>query len=222
MWQNKKKNVWFEAVADLQQLLYVTCLLRPPPPPPLQLRDIENTLGTTHMLSVHSASSTNFCPPFRSLIKGDAILAGCHSCSVCAQGACWEGAETGVTCDCPAGRSGSLCDRTTAPNPCQNNRLVQTSSHWRRNNAAIQLVLWLLLSLLRQCISCSKEQYAEEVCLRLSWSSLSILWVVVTFSRQYEKGGEDTYIVRKNETTRVAYWFMIIDYTIRKPLFVLP
>ncbi|XP_035769669.1 slit homolog 3 protein [Neolamprologus brichardi] len=37
--------------------------------------------------------------------KGDGILAGCHSCSVCAQGACREGGETGVTCDCPPGRS---------------------------------------------------------------------------------------------------------------------
>uniref|UniRef100_A0A8C4EK45 Slit homolog 3 (Drosophila) n=1 Tax=Dicentrarchus labrax TaxID=13489 RepID=A0A8C4EK45_DICLA len=53
---------------------------------------------------------------------GDAILAGCHSCSVCAQGACRAGGETGVTCDCPPGRSGALCDQTTAPSPCQNNR----------------------------------------------------------------------------------------------------
>lgn len=54
--------------------------------------------------------------------KGDGILAGCHSCSVCAQGACREGGETGVTCDCPPGRSGALCDQTTGTNPCQNNR----------------------------------------------------------------------------------------------------
>uniref|UniRef100_A0AAX7UIW7 Slit homolog 3 (Drosophila) n=1 Tax=Astatotilapia calliptera TaxID=8154 RepID=A0AAX7UIW7_ASTCA len=53
---------------------------------------------------------------------GDGILAGCHSCSVCAQGACREGGETGVTCDCPPGRSGALCDQTTGTNPCQNNR----------------------------------------------------------------------------------------------------
>uniref|UniRef100_A0A671XZL4 Slit homolog 3 (Drosophila) n=1 Tax=Sparus aurata TaxID=8175 RepID=A0A671XZL4_SPAAU len=54
--------------------------------------------------------------------RGDAVRAGCHSCSVCAQGACREGGETGVTCDCPPGRSGALCDQTTAPNPCQNSR----------------------------------------------------------------------------------------------------
>uniref|UniRef100_A0A669F6T9 Slit homolog 3 (Drosophila) n=1 Tax=Oreochromis niloticus TaxID=8128 RepID=A0A669F6T9_ORENI len=41
---------------------------------------------------------------------------------VCAQGACREGGETGVTCDCPPGRSGALCDQTTGTNPCQNNR----------------------------------------------------------------------------------------------------
>uniref|UniRef100_A0A3Q4MSU5 Slit homolog 3 (Drosophila) n=1 Tax=Neolamprologus brichardi TaxID=32507 RepID=A0A3Q4MSU5_NEOBR len=31
--------------------------------------------------------------------KGDGILAGCHSCSVCAQGACREGGETGFVLD---------------------------------------------------------------------------------------------------------------------------
>uniref|UniRef100_A0A7N9AXC3 Slit homolog 3 (Drosophila) n=1 Tax=Mastacembelus armatus TaxID=205130 RepID=A0A7N9AXC3_9TELE len=56
--------------------------------------------------------------------QGDGILAGCHSCSVCGQGACREGGEMGVTCDCPPGRTGTLCDQTTAPNPCQNNRCV--------------------------------------------------------------------------------------------------
>uniref|UniRef100_A0A672YYX4 Slit homolog 3 (Drosophila) n=1 Tax=Sphaeramia orbicularis TaxID=375764 RepID=A0A672YYX4_9TELE len=55
---------------------------------------------------------------------GDGILPGCHSCSVCAQGACREGGETGVTCDCPPGRTGALCDQMTAPSPCQNNRCV--------------------------------------------------------------------------------------------------
>lgn len=60
-------------------------------------------------------------------LQGDAILPGCHSCSVCAQGACREGRETGVTCDCPPGRSGALCDQTTSPNPCQNSRWGQTS-----------------------------------------------------------------------------------------------
>uniref|UniRef100_A0A8C6KQ45 Slit homolog 3 (Drosophila) n=1 Tax=Nothobranchius furzeri TaxID=105023 RepID=A0A8C6KQ45_NOTFU len=55
---------------------------------------------------------------------GDGILVGCHSCSVCAQGTCREAGEMGVTCECPPGRSGALCDETTAPNPCQNNRCV--------------------------------------------------------------------------------------------------
>ncbi|KAL3060964.1 hypothetical protein OYC64_009222 [Pagothenia borchgrevinki] len=57
--------------------------------------------------------------------KSEGFLAGCHSCSVCAQGACREGGETGVTCDCPPGRSGALCDQTTAPSACQNSRCVQ-------------------------------------------------------------------------------------------------
>ncbi|KAL3973354.1 abnormal spindle-like microcephaly-associated protein [Sarotherodon galilaeus] len=76
-----------------------------------------------HSLSLVVDNSTN-----KSLGKlarqpsGDGILAGCHSCSVCAQGACREGGETGVTCDCPPGRSGALCDQTTGTNPCQNNR----------------------------------------------------------------------------------------------------
>uniref|UniRef100_A0AAQ4QCP9 Slit homolog 3 (Drosophila) n=1 Tax=Gasterosteus aculeatus aculeatus TaxID=481459 RepID=A0AAQ4QCP9_GASAC len=52
------------------------------------------------------------------------VLAGCHSCSVCAQGACREGGETGVTCDCPPGRSGALCDQTTAPRACHDSRCV--------------------------------------------------------------------------------------------------
>uniref|UniRef100_A0A3B5AXB8 Slit homolog 3 protein-like n=1 Tax=Stegastes partitus TaxID=144197 RepID=A0A3B5AXB8_9TELE len=56
--------------------------------------------------------------------QADGILAGCHSCSVCAQGACREGGETGVTCDCPPGRSGALCDEMTATNQCQNSRCV--------------------------------------------------------------------------------------------------
>lgn len=55
----------------------------------------------------------------------DGILPGCHSCSVCAQGVCREGGETGVTCDCPPGRTGPLCDQTTATNVCQNHRCVQ-------------------------------------------------------------------------------------------------
>lgn len=56
--------------------------------------------------------------------QGDGILAGCHTCSVCAQGACREGGETGVTCDCPPGRSGALCDEMTTTNQCQNSRCV--------------------------------------------------------------------------------------------------
>uniref|UniRef100_A0A674MNH8 Slit homolog 3 (Drosophila) n=1 Tax=Takifugu rubripes TaxID=31033 RepID=A0A674MNH8_TAKRU len=36
----------------------------------------------------------------------DGVLAGCHSCSVCAEGTCREGGEAGVTCDCPPGRDG--------------------------------------------------------------------------------------------------------------------
>ncbi|XP_037531385.1 slit homolog 3 protein [Nematolebias whitei] len=56
--------------------------------------------------------------------KGDSILVGCHSCSVCAQGTCREAGEMGVTCDCPPGSSGALCDQTMVPIPCQNNRCV--------------------------------------------------------------------------------------------------
>uniref|UniRef100_A0A8C7ZC76 Slit homolog 3 (Drosophila) n=1 Tax=Oryzias sinensis TaxID=183150 RepID=A0A8C7ZC76_9TELE len=46
---------------------------------------------------------------------------------VCAQGACREGGETGVTCQCPPGQSGVLCDETTAPDPCLNSRCVHGS-----------------------------------------------------------------------------------------------
>ncbi|XP_051942227.1 slit homolog 3 protein isoform X1 [Hippocampus zosterae] len=56
--------------------------------------------------------------------KGDGVLVGCHSCSVCAQGTCREGGEMGVTCQCPPGRSGTLCEQATAPNPCQGSRCV--------------------------------------------------------------------------------------------------
>uniref|UniRef100_H2L3S9 Slit homolog 3 (Drosophila) n=1 Tax=Oryzias latipes TaxID=8090 RepID=H2L3S9_ORYLA len=59
--------------------------------------------------------------------QGDGILVGCHSCSVCAQGACREGGETGVTCQCPPGQSGVLCDETTAPDLCLNSRCVHGS-----------------------------------------------------------------------------------------------
>uniref|UniRef100_A0AAQ4S4P0 Slit homolog 3 (Drosophila) n=1 Tax=Gasterosteus aculeatus aculeatus TaxID=481459 RepID=A0AAQ4S4P0_GASAC len=61
-----------------------------------------------------------FSPPH----QAEGVLAGCHSCSVCAQGACREGGETGVTCDCPPGRSGALCDQTTAPRACHDSRCV--------------------------------------------------------------------------------------------------
>ncbi|XP_011609228.2 slit homolog 3 protein isoform X1 [Takifugu rubripes] len=54
--------------------------------------------------------------------KSDGVLAGCHSCSVCAEGTCREGGEAGVTCDCPPGRDGALCSQMTGPNPCLSNR----------------------------------------------------------------------------------------------------
>uniref|UniRef100_A0A8C4GMC1 Slit homolog 3 (Drosophila) n=1 Tax=Dicentrarchus labrax TaxID=13489 RepID=A0A8C4GMC1_DICLA len=76
----------------------------------------------TPFCSCIDAASPEYFLPFFFCHQGDAILAGCHSCSVCAQGACRAGGETGVTCDCPPGRSGALCDQTTAPSPCQNNR----------------------------------------------------------------------------------------------------
>lgn len=57
--------------------------------------------------------------------KAPAVLVGCHSCSVCAPGACREGGETGVTCSCPPGRMGPLCGETAASgDPCQNSRCV--------------------------------------------------------------------------------------------------
>ncbi|CAG5989155.1 unnamed protein product [Menidia menidia] len=56
--------------------------------------------------------------------QDDGILAGCHSCGVCAQGACRQEGETGVTCDCPPGRGGALCNEVTASNPCQGSRCV--------------------------------------------------------------------------------------------------
>uniref|UniRef100_A0A668A4S2 Slit homolog 3 (Drosophila) n=1 Tax=Myripristis murdjan TaxID=586833 RepID=A0A668A4S2_9TELE len=51
--------------------------------------------------------------------RGEGILPGCHSCSVCAQGACRQGGEMGITCECPAGRTGALCDQKTPPSSCQ-------------------------------------------------------------------------------------------------------
>uniref|UniRef100_A0A674CVY9 Slit homolog 3 (Drosophila) n=1 Tax=Salmo trutta TaxID=8032 RepID=A0A674CVY9_SALTR len=52
----------------------------------------------------------------------EGILPGCHSCSVCAQGACRQRGETGVSCECPPSRSGPLCDQKIAPSPCQSSR----------------------------------------------------------------------------------------------------
>ncbi|KAI4890876.1 hypothetical protein NFI96_030905, partial [Prochilodus magdalenae] len=52
------------------------------------------------------------------------ILPGCHSCGVCAQGACRQRGEAGVTCECPVNSSGPLCDQQSSNNPCQNSRCV--------------------------------------------------------------------------------------------------
>uniref|UniRef100_A0AAZ3P2N5 Slit homolog 3 (Drosophila) n=1 Tax=Oncorhynchus tshawytscha TaxID=74940 RepID=A0AAZ3P2N5_ONCTS len=54
----------------------------------------------------------------------EGILPGCHSCSVCAQGACRQRGETGVSCECPPSRSGPLCDQRITPSPCQSSRCV--------------------------------------------------------------------------------------------------
>uniref|UniRef100_A0A673YP67 Slit homolog 3 (Drosophila) n=1 Tax=Salmo trutta TaxID=8032 RepID=A0A673YP67_SALTR len=54
----------------------------------------------------------------------EGILPGCHSCSVCAQGACRQRGETGVSCECPPSHSGSLCHQKTAPSPCQSSRCI--------------------------------------------------------------------------------------------------
>ncbi|XP_057705613.1 slit homolog 3 protein isoform X1 [Corythoichthys intestinalis] len=59
--------------------------------------------------------------------KGDGVLVGCHSCSVCAQGVCREGGEMGVTCQCPPGRSGTLCEQAATTNTCQGHRCVHGS-----------------------------------------------------------------------------------------------
>ncbi|KTG34065.1 hypothetical protein cypCar_00009824 [Cyprinus carpio] len=39
----------------------------------------------------------------------EGILPGCHSCGVCAHGACRQRGEAGVTCECSSGHSGPLC-----------------------------------------------------------------------------------------------------------------
>uniref|UniRef100_A0A8C2HUU3 Slit homolog 3 (Drosophila) n=1 Tax=Cyprinus carpio TaxID=7962 RepID=A0A8C2HUU3_CYPCA len=54
----------------------------------------------------------------------EGILPGCHSCGVCAHGACRQRGEAGVTCECPSGHSGPLCEETTSQSPCQNSRCV--------------------------------------------------------------------------------------------------
>ncbi|KAG5852268.1 hypothetical protein ANANG_G00060600 [Anguilla anguilla] len=43
---------------------------------------------------------------------------------VCAQGACRQRGDTGVSCECPPGRSGPLCDQKSPPSPCQASRCV--------------------------------------------------------------------------------------------------
>ncbi|XP_036403919.1 slit homolog 3 protein [Megalops cyprinoides] len=54
----------------------------------------------------------------------EGVLPGCHSCSVCAQGACRQRGDMGVTCECPSSQSGPLCDPKVPPSPCQANRCV--------------------------------------------------------------------------------------------------
>uniref|UniRef100_A0A3B5M6B5 Uncharacterized protein n=1 Tax=Xiphophorus couchianus TaxID=32473 RepID=A0A3B5M6B5_9TELE len=64
-------------------------------------------------------------------VQGPAVLVGCHACSVCAAGACREGGQTGVTCSCPPGRMGALCDETqltlTRPSRCVHGTCVATA-----------------------------------------------------------------------------------------------
>uniref|UniRef100_A0A3Q2P162 Slit homolog 3 (Drosophila) n=1 Tax=Fundulus heteroclitus TaxID=8078 RepID=A0A3Q2P162_FUNHE len=52
---------------------------------------------------------------------------------VCAQGACREGGEGGVTCSCPPGRMGPLCDETASPPPhrCVHGVCVVKGSSYR-------------------------------------------------------------------------------------------
>uniref|UniRef100_A0A672MUH1 Slit homolog 3 protein-like n=1 Tax=Sinocyclocheilus grahami TaxID=75366 RepID=A0A672MUH1_SINGR len=52
----------------------------------------------------------------------EGILPGCHSCGICALGACRQRGEAGVTCECPSGHSGPLCEETTSQSPCQSSR----------------------------------------------------------------------------------------------------
>uniref|UniRef100_A0A672MSB6 Slit homolog 3 protein-like n=1 Tax=Sinocyclocheilus grahami TaxID=75366 RepID=A0A672MSB6_SINGR len=48
----------------------------------------------------------------------EGILPGCHSCGICALGACRQRGEAGVTCECPSGHSGPLCEETTSQITC--------------------------------------------------------------------------------------------------------
>lgn len=90
---------------------------------------------TQHVMTVIST----FCL----LHQSDGILPGCHSCGVCAHGACREGGETGVTCDCPPGRSGALCDQATAPNICQNSRYIQDRIYRMSIRVNVQEDVWM-------------------------------------------------------------------------------
>ncbi|XP_056328547.1 slit homolog 3 protein [Danio aesculapii] len=54
----------------------------------------------------------------------EGVLFGCHSCSVCAQGACRQRGDEGVTCDCPTGHSGPLCEQMSSQDPCESSRCV--------------------------------------------------------------------------------------------------
>ncbi|KAM9412861.1 LOW QUALITY PROTEIN: slit homolog 3 protein-like [Salvelinus alpinus] len=76
--------------------------------------------GCIHNVRINGELQDLWTAPHR--VEG--ILPGCHSCSVCAQGACRQRGETGVSCECPPSRSGSLCDQKTAPSPCQSSRCI--------------------------------------------------------------------------------------------------
>uniref|UniRef100_A0A673MMG0 Slit homolog 3 protein-like n=1 Tax=Sinocyclocheilus rhinocerous TaxID=307959 RepID=A0A673MMG0_9TELE len=59
----------------------------------------------------------------------EGILPGCHSCGVCALGACRQRGEAGVTCECPSGHSGPLCEETSSQSPCQSSRYRKPQVH---------------------------------------------------------------------------------------------
>ncbi|XP_023650749.2 slit homolog 3 protein [Paramormyrops kingsleyae] len=52
------------------------------------------------------------------------VQSGCHLCSVCGHGTCHQRGDTGVTCECPAGHGGLLCDHNNEPSPCLASRCV--------------------------------------------------------------------------------------------------